>query len=190
MMNKIIGFLVLIIMMTACEEHYIPKPRAYYRIAFPKKEYKTLRTPQFTFEILKSSEFAIKQADSSWTTVNYPPLNASLYLTFFHDKHIGKLSEDARHSAFKHAIKADDIITMPFAIPKSKVYGMIYSIEGNAASPAVFQFTDSVDQFVHGVVYFNCEPNADSLKPAINFVRQDIEHIIETFRWTSTSDNK
>ncbi len=184
-MNKIIAFLILVVFMSSCDESYIPKPRGYYRIAFPKKEYKMLRTPQFTFDILKSSYYEIKQTDSSWTTINYPLLNASLYLTFFNDTNIGKLSEDARKSAFKHAIKADDIISMPFAIANSRVFGVIYSIEGNAASPAVFQFTDSVDQFVHGALYFNCEPNTDSLQPCINFVRQDIEHIIETFHWTS-----
>jgi len=189
-MSKILSLLILVIFMASCEESYIPKPRAYYRIALPEKEYQTLSTPQFSFEILKSSNFKIKQTDSSWTTVNYPPLNASLYLTFFKNTNIGKLSEDARKSAFKHAIKADDIITMPFAIPENRVFGVIYSIEGNAASPAVFQFTDSIDQFVHGVLYFNCEPNADSLQPSVNFVRQDIEHIIETFKWNSNNQNK
>ena len=72
---------------------------------------------------------------------------------------------------------------MPFAIPQKNLYGVVYSIEGNAASPVIFQFTDSISQFVHGALYFNSEPNADSLKPVVSYVRQDIEHIIETFEW-------
>lgn len=174
-------------MFSSCEESYIPKPRAYYRIALPQKEYKIADAPQYSFEILKSSDFTIKPTDSSWATVEYLSIKASLYLSYFHDNNIDKLSEDARKSAYKHAIKADDIINMPFAIPQKNLYGIIYSIEGNAASPVIFQFTDSISQFVHGALYFNCEPNTDSLKPVIEFVRQDIEHIIETFEWKPIS---
>lgn len=173
--------------LSSCEESYIPKPRAYYRIALPKKEYKIAETTQYSFDILKSSDFKIKPTDSSWATVEYLPIKASLYLSYFHDTNIEKLSEDARKSAYKHTIRADDIITMPFAIPQKNLFGVIYSIEGNAASPVIFQFTDSISQFIHGALYFNCAPNADSLKPVIEFVRQDIEHIIETFEWKPIS---
>ncbi len=189
-MSRFLIIIILVSIMSSCEESYIPKPRGYYRIALPKKEYKKAIAPQYIFDILKSSNFTIKASDSAWTTVNYPLLNASLYLTYFHDKNIEKLTEDARKSAYKHAIKADDIINMPFAIPEKHLYGVVYSIEGNAASPVIFQFTDSVSQFLHAALYFNCEPNADSLKPAIDFVRQDIEHIIDTFEWTDISLRK
>ena len=188
--NKVLLFLALLLFMSSCEESYIPKPRGYYRLALPKKEYKEVQAPQFSLEILKSCNFKIKESDSTWTTIDYPPLNASLYLTFFHNNDIAKLTEDARKSAYKHAIKADEIINMPFAIPEKHLYGMIYSIEGNAASPVIFQFTDSLSQFLHGAVYFNSEPNADSLKPVVAFVRQDIEHIIETFKWNATTEKQ
>lgn len=183
MKTTIFLFLTLSLFLWGCEEHYIPKPRGYYRIELPKLEYKKVETPQFTFEILESSSISITQEDSSWTTINYPKIKASLYLTYFKNSDIETLSEDARKSAYKHSIKADDIILMPFHIPQNNLFGTVYSIEGNAASPVIFQFNDSIHQFVHGALYFNCEPNADSLKPVINFVKQDIEHIMETFRW-------
>ncbi len=170
-----------------CEDPKIPKPRGYFRIPMPEKAYQTIEGPQYTVELLKSSKLEINPDDKNWSTIQYPQLKASIYLTYFKNKDLGTLAEDARQSAFKHSIKADDIIGMPFALPEHKVYGMIYSIEGNAASPAIFQITDSVDQFVHGALYFNCEPNADSLKPLIYFVRQDIQHFIETFRWSNPS---
>jgi len=181
--TKLFALLSLIIFMGSCEENYIPKPRGYYRIALPKKEYKTIGNPYFSFDILKSSKYNIKPTDSTWSTIDYPQLKADLYLTYFNDTNIDKLSEDARKSAYKHTIRADDIINLYFELPEKDLYGVVYSIEGNAASPVIFFFTDSVEQFLHGAVYFNCEPNTDSLKPAVHFVRQDIEHIIETFEW-------
>jgi gliding motility-associated lipoprotein GldD len=141
-------------------------------------------SPKFDFEILKSAHISSDKKDSSWITIHYPNLHASLYLSYFNDTNIETLSEDARRSAYKHAIKADDIINMPFALPEKRIYGTIYSIEGNAASPVIIQINDSIDQFIHGSVYFDCEPNADSLKPVVYFVRQDIQHIIETLEWT------
>lgn len=182
-MNRLLILVILIAFMSSCEENYIPKPRGYYRIALPQKEYKRVDGPYYSLEILQSSNYEIKQSDSTWLTIHYPSLKADLFLTYFNDTNIEKLTEDARKSAYKHTIKADDIINMAFAIPEKKVFGVVYSIEGNAATPVIFQFTDSIEHFVHGALYFNCHPNADSLKPVTNFVRQDIEHIIETFEW-------
>lgn len=182
-MNKILTILILLFLITACEESYIPKPRGYYRIALPQKSYTQAEAPNYKFEILESSNISIKKGNNSWVTVNYPQLKAALYLTYYHDTNIEKLTEDARKSAYKHAIRADDIVNMPFAIPDKNLYGVVYSIEGNAATPVIFQFTDSISQFVHGAMYFNAESNADSLKPVTAFIRRDIEHIIETFEW-------
>jgi gliding motility-associated lipoprotein GldD len=182
-MRIIVWISLTLLLLSACEETYIPKPRGYYRIALPKKEYKNVDAANFKFDILKSSSISANKKDSSWITIDYKPLNASIYLSFFNDTNIDQLSEDARNSAYKHAIKADDIVNLPFAIPEKNIYGYIYSIEGNAASPVIFQINDNERRFVHGSLYFNCEPNADSLKPAVHFVRQDIQHIIETFEW-------
>ncbi len=168
----------------SCEQNYIPKPRAYFRIALPETHYKTVRTPHMSFELLTSSTISSTKKDSSWITIHYPDLKAALYLSYFDKADIEALSEDARKSAYKHAIKADDIYNLPFAFPEKRVYGTVYGIEGNAASPVILQFNDSIGQFVHGSLYFNCAPNADSLKPVIHFVRQDVQHIIETFEWS------
>lgn len=174
-------------MFAGCEDQRIPKPRGYSRIALPETKYKKVESDQFSCEILEDADFIIKPNKPNWSSVHYNSLDADLFFTYFKDSDIQTIAEDARRTAFKHAIKADDIIPMPFAIPEKQIYGVIYSIEGDAATPVIMLFTDSIDQFVHSAVYFNCRPNADSLKPVINFVRQDIQHIIETLEWTSIS---
>ena len=43
--------------------------------------------------------------------------------------------------------------------------------------------TDSTDHFLHGEVIINQTPNNDSLAPMINYMKADVDHLIETLRW-------
>ncbi len=184
----IVALTVLSILLYACNEAPIPKPRGYYRVELPKLDYKKAESKQCSFDILESSELVPNSKNKDWYSLEYPTMNGSLLLTYFNNRDIEALSEDGRKSAFNHAIRADDIVPMPLAIPEHHVYGLVYSIEGDAATPMVLMLTDSIDQFLHGTFYFNCSPNADSLKPMIHFIRQDAQHIIETFRWEKYQD--
>ncbi len=179
----ILSAIILIGLFAACEETRIPKPRGYYRIALPELNYKKAENQQYSFDILENSKLVVNPKNQDWYNLEYPYLKGSLLLTYFKNTDIEGLSEDGRKSAFNHSIRADDIIPMPFAIPEHHIYGLVYSIEGDAATPMILMLTDSIDQFLHGTFYFNCPPNSDSLKPMIHFIRQDAQHIIETFRW-------
>lgn len=182
---KVLFILLMVFGLFACKENYIPKKKAYFRLNTPEKKYKTISNKDFKLDILESSTFVVKKDDDSWTSIIYPSMKAVIYLTYFNSPDIERLSENARKSAYKHTIRADDIINLQFALPEKHIFGTIYSIEGNAATPVVFYLSDSISQFLHGTVYFNCPPNADSLKPVIHFIRKDIQHIIETFKWTN-----
>jgi gliding motility-associated lipoprotein GldD len=59
----------------------------------------------------------------------------------------------------------------------------MYNLKGNTASSDTVLFTDSVKHFVRGSLYFDVAPNKDSLGPVIDYLRTDIEHLMETFRW-------
>ena len=59
----------------------------------------------------------------------------------------------------------------------------MYEIEGNAASAYQFHLTDSTNHFVRGSLYFNNIPNQDSIQPVLEFVKEDITHLFETFVW-------
>jgi len=81
------------------------------------------------------------------------------------------------------AQRADGIDDHPIIDPLAKIYGAVYDISGNAASHLQFYITDSVQNFLRGSLYFTVPPNHDSLAPAVAFFRQDVIHLIETFRW-------
>ncbi|MBT6439384.1 MAG: gliding motility lipoprotein GldD, partial [Flavobacteriales bacterium] len=65
----------------------------------------------------------------------------------------------------------------------AKVYGLVYFLEGNAASSMQFYLTDSTNHFLRGALYFNAKPNPDSIAPVQEFIRQDIVHFINSFKW-------
>ena len=63
------------------------------------------------------------------------------------------------------------------------VYGRIYNIGGNAASSYQFYLTDSNKHFLRAALYFENKPNVDSMGIVIDFIKKDVDHLIETFEW-------
>ncbi len=60
---------------------------------------------------------------------------------------------------------------------------MIYDLKGDVASAVQFFMTDSSRSFSQGIPVFQLRPNRDSLNPVIEFLREDIMHLIETTQW-------
>jgi len=85
--------------------------------------------------------------------------------------------------AYKHSIKADAINERIFINAEKKVYGTIYLIDGNAASPLQFYLTDSTHNFLRGALYIREVPNIDSLRPVIDFLTPDVIRLIESTEW-------
>ena len=172
----------------ACNESYTPKPRGYFRIEFPEKEYiKTETSGPFTFEIPKYSTLKADSssgADEYWYNLEFPQLKGKLHLTYKNLNHdLAKYIEDSRTLAYKHTIMAEAISEQVFISPEKDIFGILYEIKGNAASPYQFFATDSLKHFLRGSLYFDVYPNKDSLLPVFEFIKPDITHLIETIEW-------
>ncbi|MCX6249494.1 MAG: gliding motility lipoprotein GldD [Bacteroidetes bacterium] len=173
----------------SCSNDYMPKPRGYFRIDLPKKEYRAFDTTfPFTFEF---PAYAVISRDSSklaepyWINLVYKPFHAQLHISYktVHNN-LAVYLEDAHTLVNKHIPKANAISQKEFANASEKVYGLVYEIKGSdAASTCQFYLTDSLHHFVRGALYFNLVPNNDSLAPVIDYLKNDIEHMINTFRW-------
>lgn len=180
--------LLTILLITACNESYTPKPRAYFRIDFPKKTYiENITNGPFSFEIPEYSKMepdSDLNAEAFWYNLKFPEFKGILHLTYKSlDNDLEKYMEDSRALAYKHTIKAEAISEQVFINPEKKIYGILYEIKGNAASPFQFFATDSTKHFLRGSFYFNVFPNKDSLAPVFEFIRPDIIHLIETIEW-------
>jgi gliding motility-associated lipoprotein GldD len=190
--NFLIGsslfFFIIILSLAACKKKYLPKPRGYFRIDFPEKQYQKYKSDcGYTFEYPvygKIAGYDNYNTRPCWINIEFPSYKGKIHITYWAlknnlDEHI----EDVRSLAYKHIIKADDIIESPIIFPERNVFGIFYTIKGNTASSASFFITDSTDNFLSAALYFSVRPNSDSLSPVINFFKKDMQHLIETFEW-------
>ncbi len=164
-------------------EEYTPKPKALLRLEYPPHAYEPLQTPlPFQFEKSKYARFIVK-TDSTFD-LYYPQMKAKIYLTYSPVRNnLKKLLMDAEKLTYKHSIKADAFTHRDFINPGSKVFGRISYVSGNAASPLQFYLTDSTHHFLTGSLYFHAVPNYDSIRPPLAYIKKDIQHLMETFRW-------
>ncbi|MCF0206376.1 MAG: gliding motility lipoprotein GldD [Bacteroidales bacterium] len=162
----------------------VPRPRGYFRISFPEKEYKQYDAEcPFKF-CIPTYSFLIKEQTDCWFNVYFPSYKATIYMTYRGiNGDIDTLLNDAHDFAYKHTIKADAIEERIFVNDSARVFGCMYDIKGNVASPLQFFVTDSTDNFMRGSLYFDARPNKDSLAPVVDFIRGDVVHFIETFEW-------
>jgi gliding motility-associated lipoprotein GldD len=185
----ITSILLLSMVIVSCKDNYTPKPRSYFRIDFPEKKYVPYHQNgcNYSFEIpvyARVVPFVGNTAEPCWINIEFPGYKGILHLTYKPiTDNLGTYLEDIRTLAYKHSIKADDIIERPFSFPERDVNGILYDIKGNTASSLSFFVTDSTKNFLSGALYFNVIPNKDSLAPVIQFFSADIEHLIETLYW-------
>jgi gliding motility-associated lipoprotein GldD len=187
---RFIPILILLILglsFSGCKKTYTPKPRSYFRIDFPEKEYILYQSGcNYVFEIPVYAAVIpyLATREPCWINIEFPGYKGTIHITYKTlNDNLSVYAEDIHTLAYKHIIKADDIIERPFSYPDRKVYGIIYDIKGNTASSLSFYATDSLSNFLSGALYFNVIPNKDSLAPVIRFFSSDLEHLIETLNW-------
>lgn len=180
-------FGLILLTVLSCNETYTPKPRGYIRVDYPVKQYTLYNSSRgFRFEYPVyariTGDSSVKHPD--WLNIEFPGFDGKIYLSYLKiNGNPGVFADESRDLAYKHTIKAESISENLINFPESKVYGILYDIRGNAASSVQFFVTDSLRNFLRGSLYFNTQPNQDSLAPVISFIRQDIDHMIKTLEW-------
>ncbi|TXC81812.1 gliding motility lipoprotein GldD [Luteibaculum oceani] len=178
--------LFLSIIFIGCGGNPTPKPRGFIRIDFPEKQYKVTSLPcPYQFEIPAYSGFKKLDRECDYVLwfprfkaevyLNYRPINAENPLQGYLDE-MHKL-------AYQHQVKASAINAKTREFSEESKFVLEYEIEGNVASSYQFCVTDSTSHFLRGALFFRSRPNQDSLRPATNFIKQDIDHIIKTLEW-------
>ncbi|HRS38733.1 MAG TPA: gliding motility lipoprotein GldD [Bacteroidia bacterium] len=180
-----LGFALLL---SGCDEPYNPKPRGYFRITLPEKQYALWESPGCPFGSELPSYVQVipdtsAEAEPCWMNLEFPDFKATVYLTYKPvNGNLNRYIEDSRTYAYKHVTKAsgiDEIILHE----QPGVSGLLYKVKGNAASPLQFWLTDSTAHFIRGSLYFYAVPNPDSIAPVFDFVQSDVQHFLERFHW-------
>jgi gliding motility-associated lipoprotein GldD len=186
----------VLIMITSCTDNGTksPKPRMYPRVNFPDKGttmYATSGCP-FTFPYpsytkISKDSFIYKGKPSSdcWFDINSKDLNYSLHCSYYPVSSatvLSKLIEEAFEIVDNHNIRAnyrkEDLIKNKYGVE-----GLLFRIEGPVASPLQFYLTDTKKHFFRGSLYFNSKVNADSTAAIFNFIKPEIDSLINNFRW-------
>ena len=177
------------LLLVSCQGNYTPKPRGYFRIDLPEKKYREYRGDcPFSFECPVYSEIEndrSRNAQPCWINVDYKQFKAKLHLSYKSVKEasLNSLIEDSRMLVYKHTAKAD-AINETLIKNRNHVSGMFYDLQGSTASSVQFYLTDSTTHFLRASLYFYSEPQPDSLAPVLDFLRKDVSHMIDSFRWT------
>ena len=198
-MSRFLAVLVASVLLISCRPTtFTPKPRGYARAEFPQHSYQSFSLPNFPYSfeyptyarIIKDTLFfGQKPENPYWINMDFYTIGGMIYLSYkpiTPAQPLSKLIEDAHEMSFSaHSKRADYIDPHVFSLPDDKVYGIIYSVGGNAATAYQFVATDSTKHFIRGALYFDVTPNADSLKPANEFIKADIIHLLETLKWNN-----
>lgn len=182
--------LVASIILCGCDREYLPKPIGYNRLILPEQAYRILPdTLPYTFEYSVNARLIPDTAGFSeryWIELYYPDLSANVHVTYKRimnsEQLLKEFMNDAYTLAAKHQIKA---YAIDEAIVKthSGRTAIVVELQGEVPSQMQFTITDSTTHFLRGALYFNTKVHNDSLKPAIEYMKKDILHMINTFDW-------
>lgn len=185
--------ILLAVLLASCgsRDDEAPKPQAYLRIDMPQHSYTLCDTAAlpFTFERADISQLQWKKdrPGEKWFTLTYPRYKGYLFLTYKAIRNSQELRAQVDTSyqfVESHFHYSSGIDENKFMDKPHRLYGTTYLLKGqNVASTYQFWLTDSVSHFLCGTLYVDCTPNNDSLAPVLDFMRADIDHLIETVRW-------
>lgn len=180
---KLLCFLFFFV---SCENISVPKQTGYPRILFPEHEYQKFSAPQcpFTFEYPKIGTIGDRRIDSCWVDIIMPSYQCKFHITYKPlNQKVTYFSayEDYRRLIYKHSQKASEIVETPLHDANGR--GTFFEIYGEVPTSAQFFFSDSLHHAVMCSFYFETALKNDSLKPVIDYFKQDLKHLIQSIHW-------
>lgn len=198
-MNRLQSWSIVVclaVLFAACgDADYTPKPRLFPKVVFPQHEYKAFDADYCSFsfqqptyvEIEKDTTFfEAAPKDPCWFDIVYPKLNTRIHCTYqpiTKTKTLNDLVTESYAMVEEHVVKAEYIDEQAIQKKDEQVYGRTFDLEGPVATHFQFYLTDSSRHFLRGALYTYARPNPDSLRPVVQFVKQDIMEMINTIEW-------
>lgn len=171
-------------------QDFTPKPKGYNRIDLPKAAYqKMTEMHPYNFEYSKYAKLlpdTFARAEPHWIYIDYPQFDANVQLTYkpvMGDlERLQNMISDAHKLAYKHNVKAYSIQEKIYTASSGNRANII-DLDGEVPSQVQFYMTDSTKHFLRGALYFKTSTKNDSLAPVIQYIRNDILHLVNTLKW-------
>jgi len=179
---------------SSSEPDYAPKPKGYPRLDLPAQTYQAMKEEHpYSFEYSTSAVLlpdTFSDAEPHWIFIAYPSLKASIQLTYKpvqnSAQRLGAFINDAYKLAGRHQVKATGIREQVVKT-KSGQTAVLLDLEGDVPSYVQFFTTDTATHYLRGAMYFSVADKQDSLQPAIDYLRKDIVHLLNTLKWKKKS---
>ncbi len=186
----LMGLLLGIGSCSESEEVFMPKPRGFYRIELPDYQYSNLPdTLPYQFEYSTHAQLAPDSshlAEPYWMEIYYKNLfhgNLDIsYKRIQSHEQFKDLINDVHELANKHGVKAY-AIEEQISQTKDGNTVITFDLEGEVPSPFQFVVTDSVTHFLRADLYFPSNTKNDSIAPLIEFIKNDMHHMIQTLKF-------
>ena len=192
---KLSCYLLIIIFFSSCEGIDLPKPNAYLSLDFPDPNYSKIKfdNTNVSLEINSSKTSLLDNISESNSelflskTLSYPFIKADIFLAYFKLNKSNNLNYRLKYLSDFTAIHLKKSLSPPsvqeFVNEKTKVFASIINIKGDITSPYQFYATDSTNNLIIGILNFKSNTKYDSVLPALNYLKNDIYHLIESLNW-------
>ncbi len=200
------------VLFLSCNEPYTSKKKGYYKIELPEHRYRKFDTAgvPYSFEypvyaniVRDSTYFDASPENPYWYNIDFPQFSSRIFLSYKIIGGMAKFKKKQPDGTYKDSLgvnKFDALVNDAFNLTNKNtviakgiddsllrtangITGVFFRVKGNAASAQQFFLSDTTKHFIRGALYFEAVPNADSLRPVINFLQTDLEHLISTFKW-------
>jgi gliding motility-associated lipoprotein GldD len=192
------GIALFFLLCSSCVEDAVPKPHGYPRLDLPPESFGPweggcpfhAELPNYAHMLVrgegdKKDLHTGSAADTAcWCSLHFPKQRATVYMTYRRIANdLPELIGDAHAFKDKHETKAARIRSERVVRNDARVFGNLFNVDGDVASPIVFYLTDSTTHFLYGSLYFDVAPNGDSLQPVTDRIRSDMRHFAQTLSW-------
>ena len=194
-MKIILTGLISVALFVACNSDYTAgKKKGYFRIDFPEKKYRLFDEPGYPYKfeypvyanVIKDTTFFDDKAGDYWINIDVPRFNGRIHISYKPinaQNKFDSLVRDGVKMAYKQHVDVSTGIDDSLMHTPNGVDGIYFTLKGNTATANQFFLTDSTKNFLRGALYFDATPNEDSLGIVNDFLRKDLQHLINTLQW-------
>ncbi len=183
MRKQLLLTIVISVLIYGCESNNsYPKPQGMLALEYNNPKPHSYQNDLFSFSY--NEEALFKSTSPTAFSFYYPQLKGSVYMYYVPlENNLGVQIKNLEEKLSEHHKRASGIIAHPYQNNLEKKQGVLYEIQGDAASQAHFYITDREDHFIHGALYFLSKPNYDSILPAAEYVENDLRDFMESLKW-------
>ena len=189
-MNRLFSALPILFILFSCgQEQLTPKPPTYLRLELPKAVYENYEDDcGYSFKL--NNNYSVEKAPvqnqgfNCHRRIQLGDLNGTIFFRFMKmEEPVAFYINNSIDEVEVHQVKATNIKDKKIIRQEDRVFGTVFELRGDVATPFQFYLTDSTDQFIYAEILFNSRPNYDSLKPSLDYLKKDLDTLLNTFKW-------